>query len=122
MKGSKYHKIVAAVLEVMEEALTTPQKDVNLQESGTPEEWKMMFLKSGTTLDEMNGIKKQLGPNFRVQIMPRDKATISVIVQAPSIDFLALIKEKPEITGFGPRPILGGGAPSPSGKPEEEIK
>lgn len=122
MKGSKYHKIVAAVLEVMESALTEPQQDVNLQESGTPDVWKMVFVKSSTTLDELVKIKNQLGKNFGVEVVARDKSSISVIVMAPNSDFLLLIGEKPEPQSFSPQPSFGGGSNTPGIKPEGEQK
>lgn len=60
MKGSEVHRIVAAVLEVMEKAQFDTSVDVALQladakEDGS-ENWKMVFQKRETSLDELNGI------------------------------------------------------------------
>ena len=95
MKGSEYHRIVAAVLEVMEKALTEPQKDASIQESGEPDNWKMTFQKTNTSLEELNAIKNELGQNFKVTLSPRDKSSLTICIMAPSDDVIALLQKKP---------------------------
>ena len=115
MKGSEYHRIVAAVLEVMEKALTEPQKDVSIQESGEPDQWKMTFQKASTTLDEMNGVKNELGTNFEVTMTPRDKSSITISIMAPSSDFIALLQRKPAGMPFQ-RNVFGNGTRQEGGE------
>ena len=99
MKGSEIHRIVAAVLEVMEKAQFDTQVDVALQladamDDGT-ENWKMVFQKKETSLDELNGIKGELGKNFSVTIGTKDKTALLVIIKAPAGDFVTLAQRKP---------------------------
>lgn len=93
MKGSEVHRIVAAVLEIVENAQFEPQMDVTLQETEEPDSWKMVFQKKSTDLDELNGIKEQLGNNFTVKVSAKDKSSISIAVVAPSGDFIQLLKK-----------------------------
>lgn len=99
MKGSEIHRIVAAVLEVMEKAQFDTQVDVALQLADTKEDgaedWKMVFQKKETSLDELNGIKGELGKNFSVTIGTKDKTALLVIIKAPAGDFVALAQRKP---------------------------
>lgn len=95
MKGSEIHRIIAAVLEVIEKAGFETRKDADLQESDTPESWKMAFCKRSTNLDELNGVKSELGKNFAVKVLPKDKSGVSVIIEAPTKDFVALLGKQP---------------------------
>lgn len=94
IKGSEYYRIVAAVLEVVEKALTEPQRDVTIQQSTTDtDNWKMVFVKKNSSLDELNSIKQELGKNFSVNIQPKDKGTLMISVEAPSEDFYKLLSK-----------------------------
>lgn len=99
MKGSEVHRIVAAVLEVMEKAEFDTSVDVTLQQADTkenePERWKMVFQKKNTTLDELNVIKVELGKNFRIAIGAKDKSALLVSIEAPANDFIVLAERKP---------------------------
>ena len=97
MRASEVHRIVAAVLEVMEKAQFEPKVDVELQEAGKPENWKMVFQKKNSNLDELNNIKNELGKNFNVCLEPKDKTTLTIIIEAPCEDFISLLKKKPTI-------------------------
>jgi len=108
MKGSEIHRIIAAVLEVIEKAGFETRKDADLQEAGTPESWKMVFYKKNTNLDELNGVKKELGKNFAVNVQPKDKTTLSVIVEAPSGDFITLSQRKQLAQPVQPGTIFDG--------------
>lgn len=121
MKGSEYHRIVAAVLEVMEKALTEPQKDASIQESGKPDVWKMTFQKSSTTLQEMNAVKNELGTNFEVTLAPRDKSSITISIMAPSSDFIALLQRKPTGMPFQ-RNVFDGNRQAPGEKKDEGME
>ena len=97
MKASEVHRIVAAVLEVIEKAQFEPQVDVALQVCKVEKEeqqevWKMVFQKKSTDLDELNAIKSELGKNFSVKIDTKDKAALLISIEAPSEDFVALIQ------------------------------
>lgn len=98
MKGSKVHKIVAAVLEVMEKAGFETQMDVKLQETDDAGKWKMGFEKKNTDLNELNSIQRELGNNFAVFISPRNQTTILISIEAPTDDFIALIQSKEQPT------------------------
>lgn len=95
MRASEVHRIVAAVLEVMEKAQFEPKVDVELQETDKPENWKMVFQKKCSNLNELNNIKNELGKNFNVCLEPKDKTSLTIIVEAPSEDFISLLKKKP---------------------------
>ena len=102
MRASEVHRIVAAVLEVIENAQFEPQVDVALQvceskeaKEEQPEKWKMVFQKRNTDLDELNAIKGELGKNFTVRIATKDKSAILISIEAPSGDFVALLQKKP---------------------------
>lgn len=90
MKASEIHKIVAAVLEIVEEADFDPQVDVKLQEQ---EEgvWLMDFIKKETSLNELNSIKDKLGKNFSVKVSTKDAKRLLVSVAAPAQDFISLM-------------------------------
>lgn len=90
MKSSDYYKIVAHVLEIVEKAKFNPDKDVKIMESETPENWKMVFQKSDTSLEEMQDIKKQLGGNFNLKVTPKDKNVLLINIEAPSGEFIRL--------------------------------
>ena len=98
MKGSEIHRIVAAVLEVMEKVLVEPQVDATLQEAGTAEngqeKWKMVFQKKDTSMEELNNIKTELGSNFSIQILPRDKACLQMVISAEADNFAALLQKR----------------------------
>lgn len=101
MKASEVHRIVAAVLEVIEKANFEPQVDVALQvcdkkddKEEQQERWKMVFLKKDTDLDELNAIKGELGNNFTVKIGTKDKAALLISIEAPSVDFISLLQKK----------------------------
>lgn len=89
LKPSTIHRIVAAVLEIVEASNFTPQVDVNLQEAEN-DQWKMVFQKNSTCLDELAKIKESLGKNFTINVSPKDKNSISISVEAPYDDFLQL--------------------------------
>ena len=91
MKGSQIHRIVAAVLDIMEQAGFDTSVDVSLKESKEPENWMMTFEKSSTSLDELTGIKQKLGMNFRIGILAKGKDRLGINLEAKSGDFLALL-------------------------------
>lgn len=97
MKGSEIHRIIAAVLEVMEKAQFEPQGNVSLDlvktDENISERWKMVFQKKNTNLDELNGIKNELGKNFAVNIEAKDRSALLIGVEAPSTDFVALLRK-----------------------------
>ena len=102
MRASEIHRIVAAVLEVIEKAQFEPQVDVALQvcenkeaDKEQPEKWKMVFMKKNTNLDELIAIKSELGSNFSVKIDAKDKTALSISIEAPSNDFVTLLNKKP---------------------------
>jgi len=102
MKASEVHRIVAAVLEVIEKAQFEPQVDVALQvcenkdaKDDVAEKWKMVFQKKDTNLEELNAIKSELGNNFSVNIGTKDKTALLISIEAPSGDFIALLQKKP---------------------------
>lgn len=105
MKGSEFHKIVAAVLEVVEKALTEPQKDVTIQETSVPNVWKMVSLKGTTSLDELNGIKTELGKNFSVTVAPKSAQMLVITIEAANNDFMELLKRQPSGTFEKTRPF-----------------
>ena len=102
MKASEIHRIVAAVLEVVEKAGFEPQVDVTLQlckekeaKEEQSEKWKMAFQKENTNLDELNAVKGELGANFKVIIEAKDKTSLLISIEAPSEDFIALLQKRP---------------------------
>lgn len=94
MKSSNYHKIVAHVLEIVEETQFQPNRNVEILESENPDIWKMVFQKKNTSLEELQGIKTKLGTNFSVNIQAKDKSCISIIIEAPSEDFINLLGKR----------------------------
>ncbi len=90
MKSSDYHKIVAQVLEIVEKTQFNPDRNVEIKEAGSPDIWKMVFQKKDTSLDELQGIMKQLGSNFIVNISAKDKNALLISIEAPSDDFIRL--------------------------------
>lgn len=92
MKGSEVHKMVAAVLEVMEKAQFESQVNVNIEESDDPSRWMMSFLKKTTSLNELEDVKNELGENFTIKVAPRDKSSVTVVLEAPSTAFIGLLK------------------------------
>ena len=97
MKASEVHRIIATVLEVMENANFETKVDVILQECEEPDRWKVVFQKKTTSLEELNGIKQELGENFKVTLAPKDKTALTIIVEAPSNEYAALLDRKPQI-------------------------
>lgn len=98
MKASEVHRIVAAVLEVMEKAQFEPQVDVTLEETKDSEKWKMDFPKKTSTLQELKGIKEELGKNFDVIISAKSKDALIVSIEAQMSDFVSLLqREQDEI-------------------------
>jgi len=91
MKASEVHRIVAAVLEVMEKAQFEPSVDVTLEETKDPEKWKMDFQKKSSSLQELKGIKEELGKNFNVNIFPKSKEALVVSIEAQMDDFVTLL-------------------------------
>ena len=94
MRGSEIHRMMAAILEVMEKAQFEPQVDLSIREAADSSTWMMAFQKKATNLDELSGIKAELGGHFTVRIEPRDKGSVTVVLEAPATDFIGLLKEK----------------------------
>ena len=94
MKGSEYHKIIAAVLEIMEKAQFESNANVSLSEKKDSDKWEMSFVKKSTDLDELLDIKTELGDNFNIRIEPGNNKQISICVEAPCEDFTKLIGAK----------------------------
>ena len=94
MKGSQIHRIVAAVLDIMEQAGFDTSVDVSLKESKEPEIWMMTFEKNSTSLDELTGIKQKLGADFQISILAKAKDKLSIKLEAKSDDFLNLLKKQ----------------------------
>ena len=99
MKSSDYYKIVAHVLEIVEKAGFNPDKDVKIMGSDTPENWKIVFQKHDTSLEEMQDIKKQLGGNFDLKVTPKDKSVLLINIEAPASEFIRLKDKNPKQTG-----------------------
>ena len=93
MRGSQIHRVVAAVLDIMEQAGFETSVDVSLKESKEPDQWMMTFEKNSTTLDELAGIRQKLGENFQVIIRTKTKDKLGIILEAKNVDFLALLKK-----------------------------
>lgn len=90
-KASEIHRIIAAVLEVMEKAQFEPQVDAALQQTEDPNKWKMVFTKKDTSLDELTLIKNELGKDFNVKIMPKNNSLISIGIEASCEEFESLL-------------------------------
>lgn len=94
MKGSDIHKIIAAVLEIMEKVNVPNLVDAKLQTDKEDESiWKMDFQKKETNLDELTTIKNELGSNFSVNISSNSKSLLISVV-AKSDDFISLLEKK----------------------------
>lgn len=95
LKGSENHKIIAAVLEIMEKVNIDTQIEAKLQQKKEDEQnWKMDFLKKDTNLTELNGIKQELGKNFTVTLTAKDSKNLLISVEAPAADFISLLQRK----------------------------
>ena len=53
-------------------------------------------MKKTTSLEELNGIKNELGKNFEVTLQPKDKTTLTIVIEAPSSDYITLLNKKTE--------------------------
>ena len=94
MKGSDIHKIIAAVLEIMEKVNVPNLVDEKLQTDKENEGvWKMEFQKKETNLDELTTIKNELGKNFSVNISASGK-NILISIVAPGTDFMTLMEKR----------------------------
>lgn len=94
MKGSDVHRIIAAVLDIMEKVNVPNMADAKLQpEKENGNLWKMEFQKKETNFDELNTIKNELGKNFFVKISVTGK-NLLISVIATSDDFVSLIQKK----------------------------
>ncbi len=94
MRASEIHRIIAAVMEIMEKAKFEPKVNAELQEVKDTDHWKMMFAKQNTSLDELTSIKNELGKNFGITIRPKDKENVFISVEAPVQDFMSLLQRK----------------------------
>lgn len=100
MKGSVVHKIIAAVLEIMEKVSIPNLMDAKLQDDKENEDvWKMDFQKKDTNIDELLTIKNELGENFSVKISASAKSVLLISIEATSIDFISLLKRKENSQG-----------------------
>ena len=94
MKGSDIHKIIAAVLEIMEKVNVPNLVDAKLQTDKEDESvWKMDFQKKETDLEELTTIKNELGKNFLLKISASGK-NILISVVSQGTDFIALLDKK----------------------------
>ena len=94
MKGSDIHRIIAAVLEIMEQVNVPNLVDAKLQADKEDESvWKIDFQKKETNLDELTPIKNELGKNFSVNISANNK-NVLISVVANSNDFVTLLEKK----------------------------
>lgn len=94
MKGSNIHRIIAAVLEIVEKVNIQTNVDTKLVPDKDDENiWKMDFTKKETNLEELNTIKKELGNSFSVNISSKDKNVVISIV-APGSEFITLVQKK----------------------------
>lgn len=93
MKASEVHRIMATVLATAEKTNFSPSADVNIQEVGQSDHWRMLFTKKSTTLDELINLRKELGQNFLVNVTPKDKSTLQISIEAPGSDFAALLSK-----------------------------
>ena len=94
MKGSDIHRIIAAVLEIMEKVNVPNLVDAKLQaEKEDGNVWKMDFQKKETNFDELTTIKNELGKNFFINISVSGK-NVLISVVATSADFISLIQKK----------------------------
>ena len=89
MKASEVHRIMATVLATAEKASFSPSADVNIQEVGQTDRWRMVFTKKSTTLDELTNLRKELGQNFQVNVAPM----LQISIEAPSSDFAGLLQK-----------------------------
>lgn len=91
INGSEIHKIIAAVLEIMEKLNVPNLVDAKLQTDKEDEGiWKMDFQKKDTNLDELITIKNELGKNFSINISASGKSVLISVV-ASGNDFVALL-------------------------------
>lgn len=91
INGSEIHKIIAAVLEIMEKLNVPNLVDAKLQTDKEDEGiWKMDFQKKDTNLDELTTIKNELGKNFSINISASGKSVLISVV-ASGNDFVALL-------------------------------
>lgn len=91
INGSEIHKIIAAVLEIMEKLNVPNLVDAKLQTDKEDEGiWKMDFQKKDTNLDELITIKNELGKNFSINISVSGKSVLISVV-ASGNDFVALL-------------------------------
>ncbi len=94
MKGSDIHRIIAAVLEIMEKVNVPNLGDAKLQPDRDDESvWKMDFQQKDTNLEELNTIRNELGKNFSVKISALGKNVLISII-APGSDFITLLEKK----------------------------
>lgn len=94
MKCSDVHRIIAAVLEIMEKVNVPNLVDAKLQTEKEDENlWKMDFQKKETNFKELNTIMNELGTNFSVNISVTGK-NLLISVIAKSEDFFSLIQKK----------------------------
>lgn len=92
MKGSEIHRIVAAVLEIMERAQFDIMADAKLIED-KENKCRMDFTKKEATLEELNNVRKQLGSQFSIRILPKDSKVMYVSVIAPCCVFAGLLDD-----------------------------
>ncbi len=94
MKGSDIHRIIAAVMEIMEKVNIQPQVDAKLLPEKDDESiWKMDFIKKETSLDELVSIRKELGNNFKLKILAKEKNVVISVV-ANGADFINMMEKK----------------------------
>ena len=96
MKASELHSILAKVLEIAETSGFCAPVDANIKESSKPNRWKMTFFKERTDIDELAGIKADLGKNFSIIIEPKDKGRMLITIEASSEDFYSLLVKEAE--------------------------
>ena len=96
MKASELHRILAKVLEIAETSGFCAPVDANIKESSKPNRWKMTFFKERTDIDELAGIKADLGKNFSIIIEPKDKGRMLITIEASSEDFYSLLVKDTE--------------------------
>lgn len=91
MRGSDKLKIQAAVVEILETKNFTLDRDLGISESIDPKgNWIMGFLNTSTTFEDIEGIRKSLGGNFKICITSKSKDKFLIRIEAPSEEFLRL--------------------------------
>lgn len=94
LKASQLYYIQAAVLEQLEkiEGVSFETQYPTQLTQDKDNTWCMVFCKKNITLAEMNTIVSNLGKNFDMEIVAKDKPNrLQIVLKAPSKEFVKLL-------------------------------